>query len=134
MFPSEHADPSVALVCAEHCPVVGLHVPITLHVAAAGHVTGLAPTHEPLWHESVCVHAFPSEHVVPLGALVCAEHVPDVGSHVPATLHIPDGHTVAGPGAHAPLWQVSPTVQALPSVQVVPFADGMHDPVAAAQV
>jgi hypothetical protein len=47
MFPSEHAELFGAFVCAEHCPVVGLHVPITLHVAAAGHVTGLIPTHTP---------------------------------------------------------------------------------------
>ena len=39
--------PLAALVCAEHCPVDGLQVPATLHVAAAGQVTGLFPVHTP---------------------------------------------------------------------------------------
>ena len=29
------------------------------------HVTGFAPVHVPLWHASVCVHAFVSSHAVP---------------------------------------------------------------------
>ena len=55
-----------------------------------------------------------------------------LGLHVPATLQVAPGQVIAGPGLHAPLWQVSPTVQALLSVQVVPFAAGMHVPVAIA--
>jgi hypothetical protein len=51
-----------------------LHVPATLHVAAAGHVTGLEPTHAPDWQLSVCVQPSPSLHVVPLVAFVGAEH------------------------------------------------------------
>ena len=31
------------------------------------------------------------------------------------------GQTTAGPGAQAPAWQVSFSVQALPSLQAVPF-------------
>ena len=44
-------------------------------------------------------------------------------------------HTVGAPGAQLPLWQVSPVVQALPSLQTIPFdAAGFEQtPVAGAQ-
>ncbi len=50
------------------------------------HVTGFDPTHVPFWQVSVCVHAFPSLHVVPFDAMGF-EQVPVDGSHVPATWH-----------------------------------------------
>jgi len=37
---------------------------------------------------------------------------------------------VAGPGAHTPAWQESPTVQTLLSEQVVPFIAAAQTPVA----
>ena len=42
--------------------------------------------HAPLWHVSVCVHALPSLHAVPLasGGL---EHSPVAGLHVPTAWH-----------------------------------------------
>jgi hypothetical protein len=49
-----------------HVPVPELHVPGTWHGSAAEQVTGLAPMHTPFWQVSVCVHAFPSLHVVPV--------------------------------------------------------------------
>jgi len=129
-LPSEQFEPFAAFVAAEHVPVDGWHVPATLHVAAAGHVTGFDPTHAPLMHLSVCVHMSPSEHVEPSVALVAVEQTPVVVLHVPATLHVPAVQVVVGPGAQAPLWQVSPTVQALLSVHVVPFVAAAHAPVA----
>jgi hypothetical protein len=44
-------------------------------------------------------------------------------------------HTCGVPGAHAPPWQVSPSVQALPSVQVDPFGllGLLHVPVSGSQ-
>lgn len=39
-----------ASVCAEQ-PVVGLHIPVTLHVTAASHITGFVPTRLPFWPE-----------------------------------------------------------------------------------
>ena len=101
-----------------------------MHIAAAGHVTGFDPTQVPLAHLSVCVQASPSEHVVPSVAFVAVEQTPVVVLHVPATLHVPAVQVVVGPGAQAPLWQVSPTVQALLSVHVVPFVAAAHAPVA----
>jgi hypothetical protein len=128
--PSEHCVPFVAFVGDEHVPVDDWHVPATLHIAAAGHVTGFDPTQVPLAHLSVCVQASPSEHVVPSVAFVAVEQTPVVVLHVPATLHVPAVQVVVGPGAQAPLWQVSPTVQALLSVHVVPFVAAAHAPVA----
>ena len=40
----------------------------------------------PAWQVSICVHAFPSLHVAPF-VLAGFEHVPELGSHVPATWH-----------------------------------------------
>jgi hypothetical protein len=101
-----------------------------LHVAAAGHVTGFDPTQLPVMHRSVCVQPFPSEHVMPSVAFVAAEQTPVDGLHVPATLHVPAVQVIAGPGVQPPLWQVSPTVHALLSVQVVPFVAAAQAPVA----
>ena len=43
------------------------HVPATWHTSDAMHMT-ILPMHVPFWHESFCVHGFPSLHDVPLGA------------------------------------------------------------------
>jgi hypothetical protein len=49
------------------------------------HVTGLDPVHVPLLHVSVCVHALPSLHDVPVsGGFV---HTPVVVTHVPTPWH-----------------------------------------------
>ena len=130
---SLHVMPLGALLGVEHVPVDGLHVPATLHVGAV-HVTGLEPVHTPVWQVSVCVQALPSSHPVPLFAFVGVEHTPDDGLHVPATLHAGAVHCIAGPGEQAPAWHVSPTVHALPSLQVAPFATGTHVPLAITQL
>src|SRR5438093_95127 len=84
-LPSLH-DVPLAAFGFEQLPVAGSHVPATWHWSLAVHVTGLEPVHAPVWHVSVCVHALPSLHDVPLGALGF-EHVPVAGLHVPATWH-----------------------------------------------
>src|SRR2546425_114769 len=81
-LPSLHAVPLAALGF-EQVPVAGLHVPATWHWSLAVHVTGLAPVHTPERQVSVCVHALPSLHDVPLAAFGF-EQVPVAGSHVPA--------------------------------------------------
>ena len=70
----------------EHCPVEVLHVPVAWHWSDALHTTGLPPVQTPDWQVSVCVHALPSLHDVPFGALGF-EHCPVVVSQVPATWH-----------------------------------------------
>src|SRR2546429_146803 len=108
----------------EHCPVDGLHVPATWHWSEAVQVTGLEPAQAPLWQVSVCVQALPSLHVVP-SVFDGFEQVPLEGSHVPATWHWSEAVQVTGLlPVHAPLWQVSVCVQALPSVHAVPFVFG----------
>jgi len=81
-FPSLHVVPSAA-TGFEHCPVLASHVPAAWHWSEAVHVTGFEPVHAPAWHESLCVHAFPSLHDVP-SAFAGFEHCPVVASHVPA--------------------------------------------------
>ena len=68
-LPSLHDDPLAAFVCVEHCPVDGLHVPATLHVAAAGQSTGLEPTHAPAWQLSVCVQRVAVVAARPVGGV-----------------------------------------------------------------
>lgn len=66
----------------EHLPVVVSHVPATWQASDAVHETEFMPTHVPLWHESVCVHALPSLQAVP-SATEGLEHTPLDGSQVP---------------------------------------------------
>jgi len=82
---SSHAVPFGAFGF-EQAPVAGSHVPATWHWSLAVHVTGLEPVHVPAWQLSVCVHASPSLHAVPFGALGF-EQLPVAGSQVPATWH-----------------------------------------------
>jgi hypothetical protein len=85
-------------------------------------VTGFDPTHVPLWHESVCVQALPSLHVVPFGA-TGFEHVPVTGLQMPPTWHgsLAMQRTVL-PAVHTPAWHESFKSQRLPSLQAVPLA------------
>jgi hypothetical protein len=76
---------------------------------------------------SPSVQALLSVHVVPF-AIGVVPQVPDVVSQV-GFWHAPAGHDFIVPGAHAPLWQLSPTVHAFPSLQVVPFVTGTQLPV-----
>ena len=87
----------------------------------AVHVTGLLPVHVPLWQVSVCVHAFPSLHDVPL-ATTGFEHAPVLGLHVPAVWHVSLAvQTTAGPGVQTPLWHESFVVHLFPESHAVPL-------------
>jgi hypothetical protein len=109
-------------VAFEQAPLVGSHVPATWQESLAVHVTGLAPTHAPAWQLSLCVQALPSLHAVPFAA-AGLEHCPVVESHVPATWQESLAVQVTGLApTHAPAWQLSLCVQALPSLHDVPFA------------
>jgi hypothetical protein len=126
----------LALAGLEHTPVVGLQVPASWHWSLAVQTTGLLPVHVPLWQVSLCVQALPSLQVAPSGAFRF-EHAPVRGLQVPATWHWSLAVQTTGLlPVHAPLWQVSLCVQALPSLQVAPLAlAGLeHAPLAASQV
>jgi hypothetical protein len=92
----------------------------------AMHVTGLLPVHDALWHVYVWLQRFVPVQAVPLGA-AGLEHMPLAGSHVPATWHWSRGLHVTGLPAQVPFWHESLVVQALPSLQAVPFgAEGFE--------
>jgi hypothetical protein len=134
-LPSLHAVPSGAHGSV-HAPVAGLHVPGARHVPLAMHATGLPPTQVPFWQVSARVQALPSLQAIPFGA-AGVEHAPVAGSHVPATWHASLGaHATGLPPTHAPLWQLSVEVHALPSLHGVPFgaAGFEHTPVAGSHV
>jgi hypothetical protein len=70
----------------EHVPVAESQVPAVWHWSLAVQVTGLPPTHEPLWHVSLSVHAFPSLQPVPF-VTAGLEHAPVIESQIPAAWH-----------------------------------------------
>src|SRR5439155_1550477 len=72
---------------------------------------------------SAVVQALPSLHAVPFGA-GGFEHVPVAGLQVAASWHWSSAVQATGVPEHAPARQISPVVQALPSLQLVPFATG----------
>src|SRR5207237_4513081 len=84
---------------------------------------------------SAGVHVLASVHAVPVGA-AGLQHVPVTGLQVPARWHWSSAVQRTGVPAHTPAWHVSPVVQAVPSVQIVPLATtGLEQaPVAGSQV
>jgi hypothetical protein len=114
-LPSLHAVPS-AFDVYTHSPVAGLQFPASWHASGALHGTDADPVHAPAWQVSVCVHAFPSLHVVPSGFGGCVQ-LPVDGSHVPASRHWfgEKMQIVWLAPRHAPPMQRSPAVQRLPS-------------------
>jgi hypothetical protein len=118
-LPSLHGVPSVTAGW-EQAPVAGLHDPPAWHWSGAEQVTGFAPVHVPLWHESLCVQASPSLHGAPFGA-IGFEHVPVNGSQFPATWHWSEAvHVTLDPGVQTPSLHVSLESHLLPSLHVVP--------------
>jgi hypothetical protein len=94
--------PPVTGLGAVHVPVPGWHVPGVLHSGAV-HVTGLDPTHAPVWHVYFVKQRFVPVHGVPVSG-AGAEHVPVVGLHVPAAWHASGaaGHTTGLDPMHDP--------------------------------
>src|SRR5438034_1006934 len=70
---------------------------------------------------SVCVQASPAVQALPFG-LAGVEQTPFAGLQVPASWHWSRaGQTTGFEPVQVPAWQVSVWVQALPSVQALPF-------------
>src|SRR6058998_324237 len=85
---------------------------------------------------SAAVQALPSSHAVPSG-LAGLEHAPVAGLQVPASWHWSSAVQATGfAPVHAPAWQVSGRVHALPSSHAVPlgFAGLEQVPVVESQV
>jgi hypothetical protein len=76
--------------------------------------------HTPAWQASPVVHELPSSQEVPFGFVGFAGQLPP--EQVACVWHwSAAGQLVTVPPVQAPLWQVSPEVQALPSLQVPPI-------------
>ena len=116
-LPSVHPAPSDFAGFEQTPP---LQVPASWHWSCAMQTIGFPPTQLPPWQVSVRVQALPSLQPVPL--FFCGfEHVPLAGLQVPTSWHWSCAVHVTGLApVHAPPWQVSVWVQALPSVHVSP--------------
>ena len=88
----------------------------------------------PAWQLSPLVQVLPSSQLVPL-PLAGFEQAPLLGSQVPAEWHWSCAVQVTAVPAQDPPWQLSASVQALPSSQAVPlaFAGFEHTPLPGSQ-
>jgi hypothetical protein len=125
-IPSEaHVAPSALLLV--------VHPPVPSQAEEAWQSAGVqvyaAPPQAPFVQTSAFVHEFPSLQVVPFAA-IGLEQVPLVGLQTPAVWHESEAAQTTGLApTHAPAWQVSDCVHALPSLQVVPSgAAGVEQP------
>jgi hypothetical protein len=91
-----------------------------VHTLPSLQLGAVPAVHVPVWQVSAPLQALPSVHEVPLATLVFWQ--PVAGTHESLVHALPSLQLGAVPAVHAPLWQVSTPLQALPSVQVVPFA------------
>ena len=117
-------------------PFEGLQVPTLWHWSLAVQVTGFEPVQVPAWQVSVCVQALPSLQEVPFGTAGLGQE-PVEELQVPALWHWSLAVQVIGfDPMQIPAWQVSVCVQALPSLQEVPFdtAGLLQTPVEGLQV
>ena len=106
----------------------------SLHAVPSGATA--FPVQVPVWQRSPVVQALPSLHSVPSG-LFGLEQTPVAGLQVPGSRHCSDDWQMTGlDPVHVPAKQVSRRVQALPSLQGVPFAfsGSEQTPVAGLQV
>src|SRR2546425_886209 len=119
-LPSSQGAP-LGLAGLLQAPVAGSQVPAVWHWSAAVHTTGFAPTQAPAWQVSLCVHALASLQLVPLG-LAGLLQAPVAGLQAPAVWHwLAAVHTTGFAPTQAPAWQGSLCVQALASLQGVPW-------------
>ena len=118
--PPAHASPTVHTLPSEHVavvfacvhPLVGSHES-AVHALLSSQFGAAPGTHWPLTHVSPTVHALLSLQLLPL----TLNTQPSSGSHVSIEHGLPSSQGSFAPGTHAPLAQVSPVVQALPSEQ-----------------
>lgn len=116
-LPSLHT--LLLLMCRQ--PVSGSHWS-TVHGLASSQPLAKPPVQTPATQASPTVHALPSEHT----SVVFVYTQPTVALQPSAVHGLPSLHTAAAPPMHAPCWQVSPTLHALPSVQALSRSWNTH--------
>ncbi len=90
--------------------------------------------HAPPAQTAPAMHGFEPAHDVPSGALVPTLHLPDEGSHAPASWQASDGAQTTGSAPeHVPPWHESVCVQAFPSLHAAPLVTGVCVQAPAAQ-
>ena len=118
-----HAVPSLQEVPANfrtslHCPLLDSHDHVAHAVLSAQTLT-VPDLHSPPAQESPTVHSVPSEHGKPSSLLL---KQPLLGSQ-PSVVHgLPSSQFFSDPTTHMPPWQLSLTVQLLPSASQDPAA------------
>ncbi len=104
----------------EHSPVAGSQAAAAWHWSGCGQAIALPPTHAPLWHVSVCVHALPSLQTGPVSSaqvpLTAAPATTEHASHGPALQAV----LQQTPSAQLPLRQAEPAAQAAPFAALPP--------------
>jgi hypothetical protein len=123
-LPSLHA----AVLFVNTHPVAGLHVSV-VHTFPSLHTIAVPALHRPPPHVSPDVHALPSLQA----AVLFVNTHPVAGLHESVVQALLSLQTTAAPGLQAPPPQVSPVVQAFPSVQASALFVNTH-PVAGLQV
>jgi len=117
--PTVHAFPSLqvaVLSTCSHTPVDGLQES-SVHGLSSLQLVAVPPTHAPPEHASPVVHAFPSSQAA---VLFTNSHDPVAGLQLSSVQALPSLQTVDEPGTHRPSRQLSPVVQAFPSLQALP--------------
>src|SRR4029077_15724534 len=120
VLPSLHGVPFVAAVCWQ--PPVGRHVSVEQRLLSL-HGGGGPAVQMPFTHASTPLQMLPSLHEGPSVTETCRQ--PFVGSQLSTVQRLWSSHDGATPGVHTPARHVSAPLQALPSLQEVPFDTGV---------
>src|SRR5262249_28469438 len=100
-------------------PVAGTHESV-VQVLLSSQLGAVPAVQTPATQVSAPLHRVPSLHAVPVVTAVLRQ--PSTGSQESAVHGLPSSQSGAVPTVHAPAWQVSSPLQALPSLQAVPLA------------
>jgi hypothetical protein len=110
-----------ALLLTYTQPEEGLHESL-VQTLPSSQFSGGPPTHVPPEHASFVVQAFPSSH----GSELLTYTHPDAGLQESSVQMFPSSQVSGGPPTHTPPKQVSPVVQALPSLHALVLLTYTH--------
>ena len=115
-----------------HWPVVTSQPLSSVQTLVSVHGLGVPALHAPLEHTSLTVQPLLSLHAPP-SSFTCTQ-TPLLASHESAVQTLPSSQLFGWPGWHAPFVQMSPVVQALPSVHTAVLFTFTHLPVVLSQL